>query len=195
MKRKSSFFYHEKRDVVYRRLDFLGFPNYRVGTDGSVWTKKIVGGRGNVGKYWRRRKLYDKDRYYSVVFHSPNGPKKYSVHVLVLMAFFGPCPKRMECRHFPDRNPKNNNLENLSWATHIVNLADRKIHGTMPIQPRGIHGKRSRFKTKHVLWIRKKYADGYSYEKIKHALFKRFNIIVNASTIRNVALRLKYVET
>jgi antitoxin component HigA of HigAB toxin-antitoxin module len=53
-----------------------------------------------------------------------------TVHRLVLEAFVGPRPEGMEARHFPDRNPANNRLENLSWATHATNMADQEAHGT-----------------------------------------------------------------
>lgn len=59
-----------------------------------------------------------------------NKPKSFLVHRLVLEAFIGPCPAGMECRHFPDRNPENNNLENLSWGTREQNQADRVFHNT-----------------------------------------------------------------
>ena len=53
------------------------------------------------------------------------------VHRLVLEAFIGPCPPGMECRHFPDRNPGNNRLENLRWGTRQENMDDKRIHGTI----------------------------------------------------------------
>lgn len=55
-------------------------------------------------------------------------PRK--VHKLVLEAFVGPCPKGMECRHFPDPDPTNNCLVNLSWASHDQNMSDRATHGS-----------------------------------------------------------------
>ncbi len=62
---------------------------------------------------------------------SKNGIKKfYGVHRLVLQAFVGPCPENYECRHFPDRNPANNRLDNLSWGTAKQNHLDCKVHGT-----------------------------------------------------------------
>jgi len=54
------------------------------------------------------------------------------VHNLVLSTFIGPCPKGMECRHFPDRDPSNNRLDNLSWGTPVENAIDRVWHGTQP---------------------------------------------------------------
>ena len=60
-----------------------------------------------------------------------NGVKKtLYIHRLVLESFVGPCPEGMEGRHFPDRNPNNNRLENLSWGTHTENMQDKIIHGT-----------------------------------------------------------------
>lgn len=52
------------------------------------------------------------------------------IHRLVLSAFVGPCPNDMVCRHFPDRNPANNRLVNLSWGTCVENAADQIQHGT-----------------------------------------------------------------
>src|ERR1044072_2552805 len=40
-----------------------------------------------------------------------------SVHSLVLEAFVGPRPVGAVGRHFPDRNPSNCRLDNLSWST------------------------------------------------------------------------------
>lgn len=49
---------------------------------------------------------------------------------LVLEAFVGPCPEGMEACHFPDRDPANNQLENLRWDTHQANMVDKATHGT-----------------------------------------------------------------
>jgi hypothetical protein len=63
---------------------------------------------------------------------------QYLVHRLVLEAFVGPRPPGMECRHFPDRNPANNRLENLSWGTRAENAQDRIRHGTHGRGERGV---------------------------------------------------------
>jgi hypothetical protein len=56
-------------------------------------------------------------------------PKSFRLHILVLLAFRGPCPAGMEARHL-DGDPGNPLLSNLAWGTPIENAADRKAHGT-----------------------------------------------------------------
>lgn len=51
------------------------------------------------------------------------------VHRLVLLAFVGPRPDGMECRHI-DGDHQNNILGNLRWGTHSENEFDRVKHGT-----------------------------------------------------------------
>jgi len=136
----------------YRTLDFLGWgPYYRVGTDGTLWTRIVMRGRGlgsgirgvypHVGAEWKIMPGYDpydgprgrvtrKLGYRKVVLRFSGKRKCIFVHHLVLLAFVGPCPKGMVCRHFPDANPSNNRLENLQWGTPKENTADRIVHGT-----------------------------------------------------------------
>lgn len=51
------------------------------------------------------------------------------VHLMVLLAFVGPRPDRMETRHL-DGNPKNNRLGNLAYGTYGENKLDKSRHGT-----------------------------------------------------------------
>jgi hypothetical protein len=37
----------------------------------------------------------------------------------------------MCCRHWPDRDPSNNRLTNLSWGTYFENVDDSRAHGTI----------------------------------------------------------------
>lgn len=55
--------------------------------------------------------------------------KMFLVHGLVLEAFIGPAPARMECRHL-DGTRDNNHLLNLRWGTRVENMADKIRHGT-----------------------------------------------------------------
>jgi hypothetical protein len=60
--------------------------------------------------------------------------KNMFVHSAVLLAFEGPCPDGMQCRHL-DGNPANNNLSNLIWGTGKENAEDRDRHGTTNRMP------------------------------------------------------------
>lgn len=116
--------------VEYR--DVKGFSGYRVGDDGSVWCQKPINGKP--GGVWKWRQLTPQPNgplgHLFIYLHIDGKPHHRYVHRLVLEAFVGECPKGMQCRHFPDRNPRNNRLENLSWSTAKRNQADRVEHGT-----------------------------------------------------------------
>lgn len=121
------------RDAVqYRHA--VGCHGYAVGTDGSVWSALKPG--GYVADSWKLlNPLVDKLGYlYVQVGAEPRPLRKpiwRKVHQLVLEAFIGPCPSGMEARHFPDKTPSNNHLENLSWTTPEQNQADKKTQGSL----------------------------------------------------------------
>jgi hypothetical protein len=115
--------------VSYRGLDFLGYPHYRVGDDGSVWTCRR--GRSRPPSPWRpMRPQTAGNEYPRVKLWNANGRKRFHVHVLVLTAFVGPCPAGMACRHL-DGNPQNNALPNLRWGTYLENTDDMRRHGRL----------------------------------------------------------------
>jgi hypothetical protein len=57
-----------------------------------------------------------------------NHRKKHHVHRLVLAAFLGSQPRKIDGCH-SDGNRLNNNLENLRWDSRIGNMADAKRQG------------------------------------------------------------------
>src|SRR5215469_11602400 len=95
--------------IEYR--DIPGYPGYRVGSDGSVWSQRNF--HGGVGGPWRLlRPRPNASEHLRVTLSTPTVTRDRFVHILVLEAFVGPCPSGMECCH-GDGNPKNNNLSNL----------------------------------------------------------------------------------
>lgn len=112
------------------------FPAYRVGTDGSVWTRWTRGTKKEavLGNRWRKMKPRVRDGGHLYVgLVGPNGEEvRRWVHELVLTLFVGPRPKGKVARHYPDRDPSNNRKENLSWASQKTNQLDRREHGTDP---------------------------------------------------------------
>lgn len=87
----------------------------------------IKGGRRAVSEKILSQSVH---RYCSVSLSRGGIVETALVHRLVLLAFVGPCPDGMMCRHFPDRRTTNNRIENLSWGTNLENRDDMIIHGT-----------------------------------------------------------------
>ena len=127
-----------------------GYPNYRIGVNGKIWSKK--------------RMIFLKPFPHGACGHvqvdlcKDGKPGRYTVHRLVLETFVGPCPEGMECRHL-DGNPKNNRLKNLCWGTKKENQADRVKHG---VTNRGERQGRSKLTEREVKLIRKNYATEYT---------------------------------
>ena len=119
----------EQPRVEYR--DIPGFPGYRVGDDGSVWSRRSRNGIGPLKDFWRPLSP-GYCRGYALYGLCKDG-RRYTrlVHVLVLNTFVGPCPPGMECCH-GDGDRSNNTLANLRWDTRKANHADAVRHGTHP---------------------------------------------------------------
>lgn len=151
----------EQSTVIYRTVP--NFPDYRVGSDGSFWSRRhrrIPGGRDG---QWRRsrKRPNEKTGYYQVELYP--GPVIRSLHRLVLEIFVGPCPDGMECCH-NDGNRSNNVLSNLRWDTKQANQADSERHGT---RIRGDSHPRAKLTADMVRAIRAEYAaGGVSYTEL-----------------------------
>ena len=115
--------------------DIPGYPGYQVSDFGRVAT---LVKRGSKAKYYisntrtvMRQSSRHLGRLYATI-RKNNRAHQIPIHRLVLLAFIGPCPERMECCH-NDGNHLNNYLSNLRWDTCESNWADRKIHGVARI--------------------------------------------------------------
>ncbi len=111
--------------------DVPGFPGYRVGDDGSVWSRRSRHGETD----WHELTARPSKRGYRSVllcFGKRSMKKGVRVNRLVLMAFVGPCQEGMEAAH-ENGIRDDNRLVNLNWKTPKDNFADRKRHGTYPV--------------------------------------------------------------
>lgn len=114
-----------------------GFPGFRVGNDGSVWSSweiiHVPGKRGSaarIGSRWRPLKpLPARGGYHAVHLRAGGKVFRRLVHRLVLEAFVGPRPEGAQACH-GDGDRTNNRLTNLRWGTPAENAADRDRHGT-----------------------------------------------------------------
>jgi hypothetical protein len=86
-----------------------------------------------------------------------------TVHRLVGEAFLGPLPEGMETRHL-NGDGTDNRLENLAYGTHKENMADQRVHGTLPLGDRKPLSKLSYIKAKAVRTL---YAsNGFAYSEL-----------------------------
>jgi hypothetical protein len=143
-----------------------GLPNYRVGDDGSIWAcwKRVKRGPGNGNgtrlvptPHWRQ--LHPKPEpsgYLRITAES----RPHAVHSLVLLAFVGPCPPDLECRHLNGQRDENR-LSNLVWGTSKENKADSIRHGTSFVTTEEKCGTHKLLRT-DVLEIREYFAMGAS---------------------------------
>lgn len=97
-----------------------GYTSLAVTADGVIY-----------GPKGRRKAAPDRDGYLGVSVRRPGHalPGRLRVHVAVLLAWVGQRPAGMEGRHL-DGDLTNNAASNLAWSTHVVNVADKELHGT-----------------------------------------------------------------
>ncbi len=121
----------------YKLVD--GFPGYRIGDDGSVWSRWTLATAAN-GSGWQRRQIgvrwvnlkggRDRDGYRKVILCDGAGKRRHArVHRLVLEAFVGPQPPGMASAHANGKRD-DNRLVNLRWSTQTDNCADKIVCGT-----------------------------------------------------------------
>ena len=95
-----------------------GYDNYSISNLGNVKnfaTKNIL------------KQQKDKDNYCYISFRTPNSGRKLvrkQVHRLVGLAFI-PNPDNLPQIHHIDRNPSNNNVNNLMWVSNIENTQSK----------------------------------------------------------------------
>jgi hypothetical protein len=113
----------------------LGFEGYyQVGSKGSVRSvnRTVVRSDGRSMKLRGRvlRPSVHPKGHLRLVLYRPGLVRGVGVHQLVAEAFIGPRPDGHEVRHYPDQDPANNRIENLSYSTHKINMNDMNENGT-----------------------------------------------------------------
>ena len=136
-----------------------GYPRYSINENGIVLS--ICPSRGNgKNRAWtdaaRLNPMTHNRGYHKVKLCHDGRQRKVYVHTLVLLAFVGPCPDGMECRHL-DGNPANNHVSNLAWGTSAENHSDRISHGTSGT---GESNGRAKLTASDVIEIRERAANG-----------------------------------
>lgn len=104
-------------DPTITRL--LTDPNFRVMTDGSIWSRKDSA--GNVTDIWRERKLTKHHTGYLKINYAR---KNLQVHRIIFAAFNGELDSSKVINHI-DGNPLNNTTTNLELVTQSENNIHR----------------------------------------------------------------------
>lgn len=160
----------EWRDVV----NYEGL--YRVSSHGRVLSVARTVMK-NGGKSFLRERMLKPARtsggYLYVNLSKNRQSTKLYVHQLVLEAFVGPCPERMEARHFHERDPSNNDAQNLRWGSHSQNMGDKEKHGT---DSKGEKHFNAKLTDEQVIAIRERVSAG----ETNTALAREFGVVKKA---------------
>ena len=98
-------------------MDIIGFPNYLIYDDGRVQNKKT--------KQYLKHHI-NTNGYIRMCLWKNNKEKRIYLHRLLALHFI-PNPHNYPVVDHIDRNPKNNSLSNLRWATQSMNMRNTKI--------------------------------------------------------------------
>lgn len=105
--------------------DIIGYEGlYQISNYGRV--KSFHQYKGTNKRILTPRKM--KAGHFQVNLCKNKTKKNYLIHRLLMKAFVGSCPNKMECCH-NDGNPTNNHISNLRYDTHKSNQSDMKKHG------------------------------------------------------------------
>ena len=141
-----------------------GFSGYAVGSDCSIWTKKISGSRSyRLAESWRQRRLQvNTEGYYSVDLWREGKRHHKLLHVLLAHCFIGPPSAGQEVRHLNGVR-LDCAIDNLAWGTRAQNVDDSRRHDTMS---RGERHASSRLTESDVHRIRELRAAGMGARRI-----------------------------
>lgn len=114
-------------EVEYK--DVVGSPGYRMGDDGSLWSRRIPGGSAKLSDTWRLLKpTLGSNGYLAAFMDLGMGRKRQRIHRLILSTFVGPRSSAWDgCHNNGIRT--DNRLSNLRWDTRKGNAADTIDHG------------------------------------------------------------------
>lgn len=89
------------------------YDDYEISNKGKI--RRAIKGYNKPAKFVLKWDI-GRDGYAQVTLSKKGQLFRTKIHRLVLLTFFGPCPKNMECNH-KDGNKLNNCIENLEWVT------------------------------------------------------------------------------
>lgn len=163
--------------------DIPGYPGYRAGSDGTVWSCCRPGSPSRDGEWKKLKPGMNRAMgrwQYCLKREDGARPTRRAAN-LIALAFHGPRPEGLEIRHL-DGDPTNDRPDNLAYGTKGENAADRVIHGIAHRAGRGESNPRTTLTDAKVREIHRLRAEGWSQPSIA----KRFGVN-NATVCRILA--------
>jgi hypothetical protein len=136
------------------------YPKYQISSLGNIKSHQGDSPRLLKGGY-------DRDGYHLILLYNEKGRVSKRVHRLVAEAFIPNPDKKPQVNH-KDGNKKNNNLDNLEWASNSENIT----HSFVKL------GKQNQFTKQHVAVVQKDLKTGEIlkvYESAKKATKNGFH--------------------
>jgi hypothetical protein len=150
---------------IFRPIE--GYPGYCVGSNGTVWSCLDKGhgysSRWEISETWRQLKASPGSVYARVCLGREGKYYPRLIHHLVLEAFVGPRPHRLDGCHYDD-DKGNNRFWNLRWDSRRGNFKDAMRNGRVR---QGSRVNLAKLTEAQVLEIREAYAQpGASFSSI-----------------------------
>lgn len=152
--------------VKYRSIP--GFPGYRVGDDGSVWSCWHGQPRMMTRRWVKRKVKANRSQYRRVVLSVNKKKYRFRVHELIAAVFIGPRPKGMYVIHGP-KGSRCDALDNISYGTPKQNQMDRIRDGTACLGSKHPNSKLVESQVREIMSLK---AKGLS----QYAIAKRFGV-------------------
>lgn len=162
---------------------------YEVSDLGNIRSLVSRFGPRKVPRPVRTRRAKYRGRYFVVKLRNESGLKGNAgqddcyVHLLVLTAFKGPRPPRMQAAH-ENGDLSDNSAANLSWKTPVDNNADKRRHGTLQHGERCYNAKLTEADVRAIRARYKRYSRG---PDSLPGLAAEFG--VSAATVKSVVAR------
>ena len=111
-------------------MDIIGFPDFQIFFDGSVYNKKTDN--------FLKSNINHHTGYLQINLTNEYGQSVFKIHRLLATYYLEPIPGK-DCVDHIDTNKLNNNLENLRWCNNSENNLNRTFQKNNKLNIKGVY--------------------------------------------------------